>query len=109
MEFESGATGYFSTSCALNKGGGWSSTDIILHEMMLRISFDTISVSPEGAARIELPQAGMNVQQAFIHAVRTGDRSVIRSDYADALKTTEVTLGANESARTGKPVQMGRA
>jgi len=48
----------------------------------------------------------MNLQEAFIHAVRTGDRSVIRSDYFDALKTTEVTLGANESARTGKPVEM---
>lgn len=106
MEFNNGATGYFSASCALTKGGGWSSTDVILRDMMLRISFSDISVSPEGAAEIPLPEQGMSIQQAFIHAVRTGDRSVIQSDYNDALKTAEVTLGANQSARTGKPVQM---
>jgi len=48
----------------------------------------------------------MNIDQAFVHAIRTGDRSVIRSDYFDALKTAEVTLGANKSAETGKPVNM---
>ena len=31
---------------------------------------------------------------------------LIRSDYLEALKTTEVTLGANQSAVTGKPVAM---
>jgi predicted dehydrogenase len=106
LEFKNGATGCFSTSCALTKGGGWGSTDIILRDLMLRVSFRDIEVIPEDAAEIALPEAGMNIQQAFIHAIRTGDRSVIRSDYFDALKTTEVTLGANESAVTGKPVAM---
>ncbi|MFD2611725.1 Gfo/Idh/MocA family protein [Paenibacillus gansuensis] len=41
---------------------------------------------------------------AFIQAVRTGDASLIRSDYSDALKTQEVTVAALESARSGKPV-----
>jgi predicted dehydrogenase len=106
LEFRNGATGYFSTSCALTKGGGWSSVDIILRDMMLRVGYRELTVVPEEAAKIELPAAGMNIDEAFIHAVRTGDRSVIRSDYLDALKTTEVTVGANESARTGKPVAM---
>ena len=68
--------------------------------------FGEITVVPEGAAEVELPEAGMNIDEAFIHAVRTGDRSVIRTDYFDALKTTEVTLGANESAISGQPVEM---
>jgi predicted dehydrogenase len=106
LEFESGATGYFAATCALTQGGGWGSTDIILKDMMLRTNFSQITVSPEGAATIPLPEQGMSIQQAFIHAIRTGDRSVIRSDYSDALKTTEVTLGANESAKTGKAVEM---
>lgn len=106
VEFKNGGTGYFCTSCALTKGGGWSSTDIVLRDMMLRVSFSGVTVSPEGAAEIELPAAGRNIDQAFIHAVRTGDRSVIRTDYFDALKTTELTLGANESAETGQPVEM---
>jgi len=106
LEFKNGATGYYSTSCALTKGGGWGSTDIVLRDVLLRIGYNEIVVTPEGAAKIELPPAGMNIDEAFIHAIRTGDRAVIRSDYADALKTAEVTLGANESAETGKPVEM---
>lgn len=42
----------------------------------------------------------------FLDAVRTGDPSKIRSDYADGFKTSQVTLGANESAATGKPVDL---
>ena len=106
LEFSSGASGYFSTSCALTKGGGWSSVDVIARDVMLRIGYGSIAVVPEGAVPVELPPQGMNIQQAFIHAIRTGDRSVIRSDYLDALKTTEVTLGANQSAKTGEPVKM---
>jgi len=106
LEFRNGATGYFAATCALTQGGGWGSIDVILKDMMVRTNFSQITVSPEGAAAIPLPEQGMSIQQAFIHALRTGDRSAIRSDYWDALKTTEVTLGANESARTGKAVGM---
>lgn len=106
LEFRNGATGCFSTTCALTKGGGWSSTDIVLRDLLLRIGWDRIAVIPEDAAKIELPPPGMGIDEAFIHALRTGDRSVIHSDYYDALKTTEVTLAANRSARTGRPVKM---
>jgi predicted dehydrogenase len=106
MEFKNGAAGYFSATCALTKGGDLGVTSIVLRDMMLRLTFTEIEVVPQGAAEIELPQPGMNIQEAFIHAIRTGDRSVIRSHYFDALKTTEVTLGANESAATGEPVAM---
>ncbi|MDQ6420073.1 Gfo/Idh/MocA family oxidoreductase [Paenibacillus sp. LHD-117] len=41
---------------------------------------------------------------AFLHAVRTGDTSRIRSDYEDAWMTHRVTMAANVSARTGLPV-----
>ena len=103
LEFRNGATGYFSTSCALTRGGYHSAVEIVLRDMMLRVG-QQITVIPEGAATIELPPAGMSIDEAFIHAIRTGDRSVIRSDYYDALKTTEVTLAANKSAETGRPV-----
>lgn len=43
---------------------------------------------------------------AFLHAVRTGDASGIRSTYADALKTHEIGVAANVSAATGKPVRL---
>ncbi len=106
MEFVNGAIGFFANSCALTKGGGVSATEIILKDILLQVSFSGIEVRPEGAATIEMPEPGMDIDEAFVHAIRTGDRSVIRSPYDDALKTTEVTLGAIESAKTGKPVEM---
>lgn len=105
FEFKNGATGYFSASCALTKGGGQSSLDVIMKDMMLRYGQE-VKIVPEEAGSVALEPQAMNIDQAFIHAIRTGDRSVIRSDYFDALKTTEVTLGANKSAETGKPVKM---
>ncbi|NGM82202.1 Gfo/Idh/MocA family oxidoreductase [Paenibacillus sp. 7124] len=44
--------------------------------------------------------------EAFLHAVRTGDRSGILSDYADAYKTLKVTCAAFESARKEAPVKL---
>ena len=41
---------------------------------------------------------------AFVRAVRAGDRSLVRSTYADALRTAAVSLAALESAATGAPV-----
>lgn len=43
---------------------------------------------------------------AFLHAVRTGDRSQIRSPYEDALRTQAVTVAAVRSAETGQPVKL---
>lgn len=42
---------------------------------------------------------------AFLHAVRTGDTSRIRSDYADAYRSFEITAAANVSAEEGRPVR----
>ncbi|TLS49736.1 Gfo/Idh/MocA family oxidoreductase [Paenibacillus antri] len=50
------------------------------------------------------PYAAEN--EAFLHAVRTGDVSRIRSDYADAYRTQAVTAAANLSADTGQPVKV---
>lgn len=44
--------------------------------------------------------------EAFLHAVRTGDTSLIRSDYADAFRTQEVTYAATVSAASGVPVKL---
>jgi phage baseplate assembly protein gpV len=41
---------------------------------------------------------------AFIRAVKTGDRSLIRSDYSDGAKTLALTLAANRSLETGEVV-----
>ncbi|MNC49412.1 hypothetical protein D3C81_2051380 [compost metagenome] len=47
--------------------------------------------------------------EAFLHALRTGDTSGIRSSYADAIKTQRVTTAALESARSGKAIRIQEA
>ena len=106
MEFKNGATGYYAANCSLTKGGGWSAHDFILKDMLVRHTWGGITVTPEGAATVELPEQKLNADAAFIQAVRTGDRSLLLTDYYDGLKTCEVTLAANESAKTGKAVEM---
>jgi len=44
--------------------------------------------------------------RAFLDAVRAGKKNGIRSTYADAFKTLQVTCAANESAGTGMPVKL---
>ena len=44
--------------------------------------------------------------RAFIQAVRTGDFSRVRSSYADAVKTLELTLAVNRSITSGKSVRL---
>jgi len=106
IEFKNGATGYYASNCSLTKGGGWSSHDFLLKDMLVRHTWGGITVTPEGTATVELPEQKMNADEAFIEAIRTGDRSLVLTDYYDGLKTCEVTLGANQSAQTGKPVEM---
>ena len=43
---------------------------------------------------------------AFIHAVRTGDRSKIRCDYSEAIETLAVTLAINRACETGEVVRV---
>jgi myo-inositol 2-dehydrogenase/D-chiro-inositol 1-dehydrogenase len=42
--------------------------------------------------------------EAFLEAIRTGNRSLIRSDYSDGVRTLAVSLAADESGRIGVPV-----
>lgn len=43
---------------------------------------------------------------AFLHAIKTGDRSRILTDYADAAVTLRITLAALESSVSGMPVKL---
>jgi predicted dehydrogenase len=43
---------------------------------------------------------------AFIHAVSTGDPSLIKTDYQDALKTSEITLGIQECIAHGNALDL---
>ena len=110
IKFAGGGIANLMASCSSNAGGG-----IILDVQCLNhnIKFkewahhvlienkDGTSEGIKGENNIfEIEDA------AFIEAVRTGDRSGVKSDYADGMKSALVSLAANESVKTGKPVNL---
>ncbi|MBQ4574134.1 MAG: Gfo/Idh/MocA family oxidoreductase [Clostridia bacterium] len=48
------------------------------------------------------------LDEAFIKAVQTGDKSLIRSDYSDALKSLKLAFAANKSMETGEVIYFDR-
>ena len=50
--------------------------------------------------------AGEYVATSDLGAVKKGDQSLLKSDYADAVKSLAVCLAANESMSTGEAVKV---
>jgi predicted dehydrogenase len=105
--FESGAIGAITTSCALTQGGGRNDMDFILRDAVLHFTTRDLRVTPDAAPQPEpVTEPIPNIDAAFIRAICAGDPAPIRSTYEDGLRTAAVTLAANESARTGRPVRL---
>ena len=49
---------------------------------------------------------GMRSDRTFIDAVKAQDPTMVRSPYRDGLRSLAVTLAANESLETGKPIKV---
>ncbi|MCL6601982.1 MAG: Gfo/Idh/MocA family oxidoreductase [Paenibacillus sp.] len=62
--------------------------------------------SGDSTERVNTGNPYLRESEAFLHAVRTGDRSRILSDYEDGYKTLKVTCAAYESAQSGLPVKL---
>jgi len=111
LKFQSGAIANLWACCSANGGGGGVSLQVYATETtahftgwehsvrIYRRNEDIVEIRGEGDIfRIE--------DEAFVKALQTGDRSLIRSDYIDGAKTAAVTLAAVKSAETGKPVDV---
>jgi myo-inositol 2-dehydrogenase / D-chiro-inositol 1-dehydrogenase len=107
IKFESGAVGQISSTCMLQMPYNVG-INIIAKDMVLEVHGD-LKVIEEGHTEIFTGGCNSMLEEsrAFIHAVKTGDRTQIRSDYEDALKTLAVTLACNESAKSGEAVKVG--
>jgi myo-inositol 2-dehydrogenase / D-chiro-inositol 1-dehydrogenase len=113
MKFKSGAIANIMASCATGVGGGvtlnvFSENHAALFEGWghnLRL----LSKAGEETREETIPgeESIFSIEdRAFIDAVKSGNRSGIRTDYADGLKTAEVALAANRSMETGEPVRL---
>ena len=80
---------------------------IALDDMVLdyRLRNNLIITTAEGSKDIPrgVDQTFL-LDRAFIDALKTGDRSLIRSDYADALKSLKLGFAANRSMETGQVI-----
>lgn len=107
LVFLSGALGHIDTGF-LPQPDDRSSFEIMGRNFRLSIDGMKLTiVEPEGTTTWQ--GAGNFYKQqddAFIHAVNTGDTSLILAPYREAMRTLEVTLAANQSAESGLPVKL---
>ncbi len=107
LKFTNGTIGNISNAC-ITRAGGRVGLTVYCHDFVLEFVGGRLVVhSPEKTETFE-PSVDPYLMEdkVFIEAVKTRDPSGIRSPYADALQTLRVTLAANESAHTGKPVKV---
>jgi len=117
VRFASGALGQFATGCF--PGRGLDEDAGIGIEFGSRVARCRLSgwgmelraeTSSGGCETIAPEQDIFEVEdRLFLRAAATGERGLFPSSYADALETLRVTLAANESAVSGKPVWLPAA
>ena len=110
IKFAGGGIANLMASCSSNAGG---SLFMDLHSLNHNFHFTewnhNVVIKAKGGEPEEIKgEDGIFAieDQVFVDAVRTGDRSGIRSSYADGVKTSLVSIAANKSLKTGKPVRL---
>ena len=114
ITFASGAIGSLNSTCLLEFTGYEGIAEFMGVHVVARDLF--MSVWKDAPTRINRPgkyeevkignDYNLDMDRAFVEAVRTGDDSDIRSQYGDAVKTLEVTLAAERSARSGEVIHL---
>ena len=107
FEFENGALGSLTTTWAYDPGD-WSNAnllDILYGQSMMNWSSTGVVIT-SGEDVQERTGPGPSIDSVFVEAVRGGDASKIRSDYADGVKSLAVSLAAVASAETGSAVRL---
>jgi len=108
LKMKNGVIANLSNTCVLPNGDCKVGLDFYHNKGMLHIDRNGLEKSAEGVRTIWTDTVDPYVKEneAFIHAVQTGDSSRILSSYEDAFRTQEVTVAALQSAQTGKPVMI---
>ncbi len=117
FKFESGAIANIMAACSIGASGGvflnvWAANHTARfsdwgHHLQLYRNGEPGVEEIRGDAEIPSPDSIFTLEdRAFIDAVKSGDPSGIKSTHADGVRTTLVTLAANESLVTGAPVKV---
>ena len=109
VKFASGAVGTISNTSQLQGLGYTIGLHVVTPDVVVEIDHNQFRALRAG--KEEIVKGGNNPyleeDQVFVRAVQTGDPSAVKSSYQDAVKTLAVSLAANESAASGKPVRIG--
>ena len=106
LTFASGAVGCLTTAWAFE---GWDGNiiDLFFDRYRLTWSAGSPAITPDCEAFAISDTPRKSIDQIFVEAVRTGDRSAILTPYGDALQSLAVSLAANDSAQSGSPKRVG--
>ena len=104
FQFASGAIGAITTAWALD-GSVWDANTVDVFFDRYRLSWNAAApvIAPEFADFRVSDAPARSIDQIFVEAVRTGERSAVLTPYDDAVKSLAVSLAANASARDGQP------
>ncbi|PAF21222.1 oxidoreductase [Terribacillus saccharophilus] len=108
LRLQNGVVANLSNTCVLPSGMGEVGLKLYTDKGILDWQGDKLEIDQEGIKTMykDTDNPYVRENEAFIHAIRTGDTSQIRSDYSDAYQTHKVTYAALESARSGVPVKL---
>ncbi|MBI3974375.1 MAG: Gfo/Idh/MocA family oxidoreductase [Chloroflexi bacterium] len=111
LHFTSGAIGNIANTSILGSGtatGAPSGVHVMAQDFRLEVWGTTLKVVTAGRTVEQRWNTNTMLaeDQAFVEAVARRDPGRVRSSYPDAARTLAVTLAAEESARTGQPVDV---
>lgn len=106
VKFQDGAVGTITTSCVV--GAFEAGVSLLGPAGAIRYTYAEAKLLKGSSTIIEKPLGDMyaNQDHAFLQAIASGDRSLVRSTYTDAAKTLALTLAINQSAAEGRPVRL---
>ena len=107
FEFENGALGSLTTTWAYDPSD-WSNAnvlDILYGQSLLTWTSGRVAITQKGATS-ERTAEGRGIDEVFVQAVREGNASLIRSPYADGVKSLAVSLAALEAGEKRTSVRI---
>jgi len=109
LRFKSGLVAVIFSACFL-KIGNRSGLDIYCKDMMIeykeRASIKVLSPGKEPEEMKASNSYQVEVDRAFVEAVKTGDQGLVRSSYEDAVRSLALSTAANESMKTGQAIRL---
>jgi predicted dehydrogenase len=113
LTFESGLVATLLTGCYLKSSLDFNGVglQIICQDAVIDYEWnkEVIYTSLDGKNKVEnKADSHLKATQIFIEALRTNKPELIKSSYADACKTLEITLAANRSMETKEVVYLNK-